>query len=409
MQTSKSASSSNKISTQTWFSLLIIVSLLTMATHLYLTNQHFQLKLGSATGPSICNISSTFNCDSVAASRYAAMIGIPMALLGLINQIVFFILLIAARFELSQSPDFLKRTLFWLSGFTFLVSLIMGGISTFVLGTYCLFCMAAYALSLLQLIGAWKIQSTNPTQNIPDDLSEIVGNSRWVLILLLLIPAFGWMINSMIMKSAGMDKMELIIQDSLNEWEASAQQTFQPDRGLIQGATNGEPTMTIVEFADFLCPHCKMASAPLEAFSQAHPDVKLNFKIFTLDGTCNKAIPTKGSGFRCKLGAGVMCAEQLSQKGWKAHHWIFERQDEFHQATDAKPIMEKMSRDLDLNLESLESCMNSDATQELLQSMAQEGASAHIQGTPTIFVNGKLLPRGQFLPVMEALYQKLKR
>jgi uncharacterized membrane protein/protein-disulfide isomerase len=380
-----------------------------MATHFYLTNQHYDLKLGSASGPSICNISSTFNCDSVAASRYADLLGIPVALLGLITQVIFFILLISARFELSGNNALIKRTLFWLSAFTLLMSIVMGGISSFLLGTYCLFCMTAYGLSILQMLGAWKIQDSSPLAHLGEDLSHLFTESKWVLILVLLIPGLGWMVNSMMLKSAGMDKIELVIQDSLAEWEAGPTQSFQPDRGLFEGKAGAEPIMKIVEFADFLCPHCKMASTPLEAFTQAHHDVQLNFKVFALDGTCNKSIPTRGDGLRCKLGASVFCAEKLAGKGWPAHHWIFERQDEFHQTTDAKPIVEKMSHDLSLDADKVQSCMNEDSTQESLEAMAQEGAAAHIQGTPTIFVNGKILPRGQFLPVLEGLYKKLKK
>jgi protein-disulfide isomerase len=136
--------------------------------------------------------------------------------------------------------------------------------------------------------------------------------------------------------------------------------------------------------------------------------VKLVFKTFALDGVCNKSIPTKGNGVRCKLAAAVMCAEQQGQKGWKAHHWVFERQEELHSVNDTKETVQNLSKDLGLSAETLETCMNSDATQDMLESMAQEGVAAKIQGTPTIFVNGKLLPRGQSLPVLEALHQKLK-
>jgi len=412
MQTSSSSQAPHRksaISAKTWFLFLFIISLLTMATHLYLTNQHYQLKLGSASGPAICNLSATFNCDSVAASRYAHIWSIPVALLGLITQIVFFILLISARYELNQSPEWLRRILLWLAAFTFAVSIIMGSISSFWLGTYCLFCMAAYALSLLQLVGTWQIQTTRPLQTLSEDLNHLFGQARWVLILIILIPASAWIVNNMTLSSSGFGKLDQMIQDSLADWEASAPQSFQLDRGLSQGSEASQPTMTIVEFADFLCPHCKMASAPLEAFTQAHPDVKLNFKVFTLDGSCNKAIPNRGNGVRCKLGAGVICAEQISKLGWKAHHWIFERQEELAQTSDAKPMLEKMSKDLGLNFENMETCINSDSSQDMLEAMAQEGATAKIQGTPTVFVNGKLLPRGQFLPVLEAVYMKLKK
>jgi protein-disulfide isomerase len=41
--------------------------------------------------------------------------------------------------------------------------------------------------------------------------------------------------------------------------------------------------------------------------------------------------------------------------------------------------------------------------------MAKEGDTAKIQGTPAIFVNGRVLDRGQMIPVLEGAYRSLKK
>jgi protein-disulfide isomerase/uncharacterized membrane protein len=388
----------------TWLLILMIVSLVTMAVHAYLTLQHYQLKLGLAEGRSVCNLNATFNCDSVAISKYSALFGIPMALLGLLSQIVFFIALFTVRFDLSTKIAWLRRFLFWFSCFVFATSVVMGLISTFALGTFCLFCMATYLLSIVQLIGAWKIQPQSPFSFLSSDIGTLLMEARWVLVLLVLIPGIGWMSNAMILDSYGFGRIQVAIQDSLAQWDAAPTQNFQEDRGLSLTRSAGPVKMTIVEFADFLCPHCKAASPTLEAFTQSHPDVKLIFKTFPLDGKCNKAISRAGDGLRCQLAAAVVCAQNQGQKGWEAHHWIFERQEQFHTTTFSN-VSDQIVKDLHLDKPSFDTCLNADATQETIQSMAQEGAS--IPGTPTIFVNGKVLERGQALPVLEALYQKL--
>jgi protein-disulfide isomerase/uncharacterized membrane protein len=391
-----------------WLLILMIISLLTIAVHGYLSIQHYQLKLGLAQGQSVCNISATFNCDSVAVSKYATLFGIPMALLGLISQVVFFILLLTVRFNLSSSSDWARRFLLWFSLFVFGTSLVMGSISAFALGTYCLFCMSAYALSIVQLFGAFKIQRESVFPKFGSDIGHLFSQARWVLVLLILIPGLAWLTHAVVLDSYGFNRMNVAIQDSLTQWEASPQLDFKENQGLVLYRGNGTPKITLVEFADFLCPHCKAASPTLEAFTQSHPDVKMIFKVFPLDGKCNKAITHQGDGLRCRLSAAMLCAQNLSQKGWDAHHWIFERQEQlYNNGSDFKTVTENITKDLGLDKAAFETCLNADATNEAVASMAQEGAT--IGGTPTIFVNGKLLERGQALPVLEALYQKLTR
>lgn len=387
-----------------WLTVLMIVSLLTMFVHGYLTLQHYQLKLGLSDGKSLCNISSTFNCDSVAISTYATLFGIPMALLGLMTQVVFFILLVATRFHLSSTTETLRRTLFWMSAFVFAVSIVMGAISSLALGTYCLYCMVAYALSLVQVVGAWKIQEEPPLSRLSEDAGILVSTARWVLILFVLIPALGWMSHSVLLNTYGFGRLKIAIEDSLASWESAPVLPFQEDRGLVLQRGQGPAKMVIVEFADFLCPHCKTASPSLEAFTQSHTDVKLIFKTFPLDGKCNKSVQRPGDGQRCRLSAAMVCAQKMGEKGWDAHHWIFDRQEKLY-ASSWDTVSADMAKDLGLEKAAFDTCLNADDTQESILAMAQEGAS--ISGTPTVFVNGKLLPRGQVLPVLEAVYKKL--
>lgn len=387
---------------------LTIATFIAIGVYIYLSAQHYQLKLGLSDGKSLCNLSSTFNCDTVAISKYATLYStnIPMAILGLVSHAVFLILLFAARFELSQSTATIRRTLFWLALFMSIVSVIMGAFSSLNLKTYCLFCIAGYILSFIQLFGTWKIQKESPITQIGEDLSTLFSQAKWVLILIVAIPVGGYVLNSITLSNYGLRKLDQVVADALAYWETAPAQNFNLEDGLTLGNPNN-PTLTIVEFADFLCPHCKTASPSLQAFTQSHPDVRMLFKVFALDGKCNKAIQREGDGVRCRLSAAVLCADQLSKKGWDAEHWVFERQEDLARNFDLGKFTQDFSGELGLDKASLEQCMNSDSTQSKLLSMGQEGANAKIQGTPTVFVNGKQLDRGQFLPVLEGLYKKL--
>jgi protein-disulfide isomerase len=213
--------------------------------------------------------------------------------------------------------------------------------------------------------------------------------------------------NIMYLESHGYSQISKISAEKLAYWNVAPTQTFDAN-GLIFYKGTGEPTMTIVEFADFRCPHCKHAAPGLHAFAKSHPDVRFQFKPFPLDGTCNEAIQG-GDGISCGLAAAVMCAEQQGQKGWATHDYFFENQETVLNTPNLDQNLQAASSALGLNFDDLKKCTQDPAMQESIRKMAKEGATAQIRGTPTIFVNNKLLEGGQLIPVLDAVYQSLRK
>lgn len=389
-----------------WFFILLGTSFITILVHGYLSMHGYNLQLGLDAGQSLCNVSATFNCDSAAVSRYAHFFGIPMAILGLITQLALLVFLLSCQWGLSQYSDVVRRLIFWLSLFVAGTSLVMAQISIFALGTFCPFCVATYVLSLFSLFAAYRYQINRPWTHLSSDLALLFSSVRWPLVILLMIPTLGYMSNAIILDSYGFGKMEQIIGDSLSEWEQSPTYNFKLDQGLALG-NSSNPKMTIVEFADFLCPHCRVAYPVLHAFVKSHPDAQLIFKSFPLDAKCNKSLTHEGDGHRCKLSSSVFCAGKLFNKGWEFHHWLFDHQEGLGAVDQFPNSLEQMSRLNQVSADAIKKCLDEDLTTEAIQAMGLEGANAKVQGTPSVFVNGKALPRGQFLPVLEALYQKL--
>ena len=53
--------------------------------------------------------------------------------------------------------------------------------------------------------------------------------------------------------------------------------------------------------------------------------------------------------------------------------------------------------------------MDDPISKDLVASQAKAGLESKIRGTPTFFVNGKKLSRGQFIPVLKAVYEAAKK
>ncbi|WP_413581463.1 DsbA family protein [Bdellovibrio sp. HCB288] len=387
----------------------VIATLIAIGFHTYLTQHFYAVKFGTLEGTSVCNVSSTFNCDTVTASKFASFLGIPMAMWGVAANLILLFLLCITRWNLTLDRDKTSRYAFLMSILVLLGSVVMGVISITSMTAYCLFCIGTYILSLISFVGAWK-GATNPTiSNLTEDIKDAFVSDKWFLGSLVAIPVIAFIANLMYTETKGFGDMEKISKERVGYWTMAPEQQFDNSKGLTLQMGSEPAVMTIVEFADFFCPHCKHAAPPIHSFVKGHTDVKLVFKPFPIDGTCNKAVQGGGDGVRCGLAASVFCADKIAQKGWTAHDFIFEKQAEFMGAPILDKLLDQVATATGIPADELKKCSSDTATLELISGMAKEGETAQIQGTPTVFVNGKLLTGGQSKPVLEEVYRAIKK
>lgn len=388
--------------------LAILATLIAIGVHGYLTLHYYGLKFGLNAGDSFCNINDAFNCDAVAASSFSTVFGVPLALWGAATNLVLLYFLAVTKMNLVENRARTSRYAFLLALFVGIVSVVMATISVTAVGNFCLFCMVAYFLSFVGLVGAWFGAEELTGENIKEDLADIATSERWVAGFIIAIPAIAFLGDIMYRESHGLGEIEKIAKERVAYWQVAPVQNFNLNEGLVFQKGTTEPIMTIVEFADFRCSHCANAAPSLHSFTNNHPDVKLIYKAFPLDGTCNEAMQGGGDGISCGLAAATLCAEQMAQKGWQTHDYFFANQMAIIQAHNLDKNLEDMSKSIGLPLDELKTCVKSAAIQERVRNMAREGANAQIRGTPAVFVNGKLLNSGQLIPVLEAAYQAIK-
>lgn len=372
----------------------LLVSLFaTIGVFFYLTFHHYDVKTGIG-GDSICSINKAINCDAAAASSYSEVAGIPIAVLGGTFHLV--LLGFIALFALGaiKSSSYLRALIRAMLISSAAVSVVMAIISAVIVKVACPFCVASYVLSFINLFLGWNLVKD---ANSKLDFSLFFSEYRSYFFALLSVPVLAWVFAGMIQKDYGLDKITPYIPEKIAIWKAGAEHSFKSEGSLNRGVENAK--FTIVEFADFKCPHCKAASSMFDLFLSAHPDVNFIFKPYPLDGTCNEGLPQKGDGSRCTMAAFVLCAEKLAKKGFEVHHWLFENQEKLFPVTDAKTLVPEI--EAKFGLSKLADCADSSETFEEIKKSAAEGTAAQVEGTPTIYVNGKKLPWGQILEVLK--------
>ena len=411
-----------------------------LATLLYLTHHYFDLKMGLSSGDSICHINAFLNCNVINASSYAELFSVPMAFWGFVSHLLLLGLLLTAHFKLSSFPGFFYRMAFWLSGFHLAVSMVMAGISFFILRHLCPFCLLTYIFSLLLFLLSWAWNQKSPWQEFSQDIAFLLEKRKRALVFLLFlcsVPAAAFIGSDMIFenktKKQGIN-LKMFMRDSLREWKdnpvfsfdshfglspqnprhgSSSASSSPPSSSFSQGASASSVfPFRVVEFVDPLCPHCKKAHEALYAFASSRPKVHLLIKFFPLDSTCNKSI--KSASFAssqvarsCLLTQSIHCVEKLYKKGWKLHHWIFEHQKRISSRFDKEKIFLEISKRFNLSHPDLIRCVESEEHKKWIETQVGEGEKAGVRGTPTVYVNGKKLPYGQNLYVLKALYERL--
>ncbi|MEH6813725.1 MAG: thioredoxin domain-containing protein [Motiliproteus sp.] len=158
---------------------------------------------------------------------------------------------------------------------------------------------------------------------------------------------------------------------------------------------NPDAKVTMIEFADYQCPHCKEASHTVKnLLKQFDGQLKVVFRDY----------PINPSGISRRVAEAAVCAAE-QDKFWPFHDLAFERQSYLKAI---KPEM--LAEQLALNMEKFNSCFAGNAAKDKVTASLEEGVRLGLSGTPTFFVNGlKLHVHGELEPALiNAIEQALK-
>src|SRR5579872_6905400 len=153
---------------------------------------------------------------------------------------------------------------------------------------------------------------------------------------------------------------------------------LQPSMG-----TPGAPVV-IVLFSDFECPFCKEEAKALRTnlLSTYPKEVRLYFKDLPLSQIHPWALPAAIAG-RCVF-------KQNPAAFWDYHDWIYEHQSEITADNLQSKVLE-FAKGKEIDAMQLQRCMESKATEPEIQKSIDESKLLGVQGTPTVFVNGRQL------------------
>ena len=380
-----------------------VSTIISIVLHMYLSSIYYPLTLGLPTTKSECSINATFDCDAVATSAYSSLLGVPLSGWGTVANIMLLLMICVWLFGLSSRSEKWARLTVLFSGGIALASVALGVLSVVALSTYCLFCLSLYVLSFIQFECLRRSANESNLKEIPQDITGLFTKDFKYLAFFAVLPIGSFMLNGIYIKNYSPNATQIAREAELavQSWKVASTVPLTAKPALVK---NPEAKIMIVEFADFLCPHCSATAPALRSFFRGHPDVGMAFYNFPLDGGCNDMIESDRGGQRCILAKATTCAGDLGD-GWGLHYELFERQQEF---ASKDPIsIEKALKDMapkySISWEEFKSCLDSEDTHKRVLAEAKQGADAQVQGTPTIYVNGKKISHGRTITYLKAI------
>jgi protein-disulfide isomerase len=141
-----------------------------------------------------------------------------------------------------------------------------------------------------------------------------------------------------------------------------------PTKGIVTAR------VTIVEFVDYECPHCKHAQTLMKQLVDEYPaDVRVCFKHFPLGGHTNSRLAAEGAVAAHKQG-----------KFWPYNEKIWANSENLTPA-----IVEKAAKECSLDMARWRRDLESEAVKGRVQTDRSEGIDLRINATPSIYINGR--------------------
>ncbi len=147
-----------------------------------------------------------------------------------------------------------------------------------------------------------------------------------------------------------------------------------PTAGAPETGPNDAP-VTLVEFSDFQCPYCTLATPQLQAVLKAYPtQVRLFFKQFPLEGVHSQAA----------LAAAAAVAAQKQGKFWQMHDALFASHSDLR-----RPTILALASAVGLDIKRFEADLDSEEVAKAVRHDVDDGTNVGVMSTPTLFIDGQ--------------------
>ncbi|GBD27823.1 Disulfide bond formation protein D [bacterium HR30] len=349
---------------------------------------HRQLRTDSAF-TSFCNVNRVVNCDVVLSSRWSEIAGVSVSLLATLFYAALSLLAVSLLFV--DAPATRRRitgALVAAVGGGVAFSAYMAVVAFWILRAVCVLCTGLYLVALANFFAVWRLHRS---LRVASRAEQAISFRRDL-----------WLYAGLAV--AGLVVIASVLWETSRLWRepASAEEVAQSDPRFTEWFRNltvvdipvdsrnsrgpADARVTIVEFSDFECTHCaSLHKALKETWLRSPGQVRIVFRHFPLDSTCNPLVQSRFHPLACEAALAAECAGSQG-KFWQYHDWLFD-----HQKNLSSELLRQFARELGLDLVAFERCMQDPSTRQRVESDVAMGIKLGVNSTPTMFLNGRTI------------------
>jgi len=181
------------------------------------------------------------------------------------------------------------------------------------------------------------------------------------------------LVKALILEGGSSSRVIEMVENYYASFEPSKRQPLKANDCPVLG--DPKAPVAVVEFSDYQCPHCAVANKPLHDLVTGPEKGKARL--------CAKFFPLPGHS-RARLAAG--CAEfaRRQDKFWQMNDLLFANQDQLDDDS-----LKKYAKQVGLNGAQMLKEVYAGKFDPVIEAHLQEGMSARVNSTPTLFINGR--------------------
>jgi protein-disulfide isomerase/uncharacterized membrane protein len=401
----------------------MVLALVGAALSLLLLLEHHGESLGASAVQTICGEGASSGCETVARSAYSTIAGVPLAAVGLVFYVSLGLLLGLGALGSEEARATTGRAAALSVILALLIDLGLLAIQAIAIKAFCKLCLGTYAVNVAILATLWPLARR---RDVP--LSRLLGREGRIV-------AGGWAAATIAVtlsvlalnttlsyrearRTAGLlgsptsaspedavkraeaetRRLQEILDDpqkreqyltekAVKAFEDATPISLDVSQAPFSGPANAP--IQVVEFSDYLCPYCRgLAAAFKEYLPRSGGRVAIHYKNYPLDKSCNTELQATVHEGACWLALGAICAQKLGP---------FEAYQDKANTTPAKAMTRddalRVGGEVGIPAAAMGACLDSPATKARLTAEIEEARRVGVKATPTVFLNGKMLPR----------------
>jgi protein-disulfide isomerase/uncharacterized membrane protein len=396
----------------------------------------------------VCGEGERSGCAAVSQSRYSAVRGVPLAAIGLFFYLCLGLLLLLALLSGPVTVEAAAALTLSALVLALAVDVVLLGVQAFAIHAFCRLCLLTYVLNALAVVlllpsrrdgrvvgqamgrsdgrvvfAGWALGSLALAAAVLASdrtlayrergrAASILGSSAAAVPLPAPSPrpspassagaplppdAQRWQEEARMAQEQARRLQEILDDPKKLEQYFTEKAAREFEQGPVRNLDLGgvpfkgpaEAPVRVVEYSDFLCPFCRSLAGAFSSFlPQSGNRVAVYFKNYPLDQSCNPNLKTTIHAGACALALGGLCAQDQG-RFWPYH-------DKVYASPPSNPSLKDVARvagEAGLDAAAFESCMTSAKTRDRLGAQIAEAHGADVEATPTVFINGRRLPR----------------